>query len=103
MRLKFVTFSGANEHTDIDEFATLLSSFWDIAEAGIQVSGKKAFFGSPRYLWIKMLYYKLKSSWPRPNLALHLTQDWAGGFFMVLVLSGCYQELISKFLRFPRR
>lgn len=80
MRLKFVTFSGANEHTDIDALISLLSSFNNIAEAGIQVSGKKAFFGSPRYLWIKMLHYRLQTFGLHPNLALHLNQDWAEDF-----------------------
>lgn len=95
MKLKFITCSGANEHTDIDELASLLSSFHNIAEVGIQVSGKKVFFGSPRYMWLKMLHYRFQSLWPRPCFALHLNQDWVENF-----CDGTYPTELIEFLKF---
>ncbi len=92
MKLKFVTCSGANEHTNIDELVAVLASSTKM-EAGIQVSGKKASFGTARYLWIKALYYKLSQERRSVNLALHLNQDWVEAF-----CSGKVVSELSEFL-----
>ena len=82
MKLKFITFSGANEYTDVEELRQLFFATFGhrIVEAGIQVSGKKASFGSARYWWLKMLHCYLRLHTPCLNFALHLNQDWAEDF-----------------------
>ncbi len=80
MRLRFITLSGANEHTDIDELRNVLCRFRGITEVGIQVSGKKASFGTARYWWLKALYCRFNSLVSHPNFALHLNQDWVESF-----------------------
>lgn len=81
MKLKFITFSGANEYTDIYK---LLNGFsmplQTVAEVGIQVSGKKASFGSARYWWLQTLYLRQNPWTPSCNFALHLNQDWVEDF-----------------------
>ena len=50
-------------------------------EAGIQVSGKKASFGTARYWWLHAVYAEFCSFFPSQwNFALHLNQDWVEGF-----------------------
>lgn len=81
MKLKFITFSGINEFTDVAELIQLCNAGWgNKAEAGIQVSGKKASFGSARYWWLRLLHLNLKYYSPAFNLALHLNQDWVEDF-----------------------
>lgn len=92
MKLKFITCSGANEHTNLDELVAVLASSTKV-EAGIQVSGKKASFGMARYLWIKALYCKLSQEYRLVNLALHLNQDWVEAF-----CSGKVVPELSEFL-----
>lgn len=78
MKLKFITFSGANEYTKLDDLEDVL---WSNTEAGIQVSGKEASFGMARYWWLHALEERF--GWlysPRPNFALHLNQDWVENF-----------------------
>lgn len=59
MKLKFITFSGANEHTDIDVLLYgFAPSICEVAEVGIQVSGKKASFGTARYWWLQTLFWR---------------------------------------------
>lgn len=78
MKLKFITFSGANEHTDLSDLTDLLNKR---TEAGIQVSGKKASFGTERYRWLHALHERFCFSYStQPNFALHLNQDWVEGF-----------------------
>lgn len=97
MKLKFITFSGANEYTKIDD---LLHGFdqtvCEVAEVGIQVSGKKASFGTARYWWLQTLFWR-HSIWSScPNFALHLNQDWVEGF-----CAGKPSKELSEFLNWP--
>lgn len=80
MNLKFVSCSGANEHTKIDSLLSLLSDFPTKAEVCIQVSGKKAASGSARYWWLRALYYQTLRNDIIANFALHLNQDWVERF-----------------------
>ncbi len=80
MNLKFVSCSGANEHTGIDDLLILLSDFSPKAEACIQVSGKKASWGSARYWWLRALFYRAVMTNTVVNFALHLNQDWVEKF-----------------------
>ena len=92
MKLKFITFSGANEFTDVDVLHRLcVSGLGNKVEAGIQVSGKKASFGSARYWWLQMLYQNFKCE--TCNFALHLNQDWAENF-----CDGAPSAELSEFL-----
>lgn len=94
MKLKFITFSGANEYTDIYKFLNSLSTpLQTVAEVGIQVSGKKAFFGSARYWWLKALWLRQNPWSPSCNLALHLNQDWVEDF-----CNGTPSAELSEFL-----
>ena len=79
MRLKYITISGANEHTNIEDLAVLLFMH-PVAEAGIQVSGEKCSCGSPRFEWILKLYRFLNKNKMRINVALHLNKDWVEKF-----------------------
>ncbi len=73
-----VTCSGANEHTEIEEMVELALRY--PVEYGIQVSGKKCSYGTPRWNWIKELYQYLQLENLVIDLALHLNQDWVEGF-----------------------
>ena len=78
MRKISVTCSGANEHTDISEMVELSLKY--PLEYGIQVSGKKCSFGTPRWFWINELHNYLLCEELVIDLALHLNQDWVEGF-----------------------
>ncbi len=79
MKLKFITFSGANEYTDVDGLRGIFNVWGEKgAEAGIQVSGKKASLGTARYWWLQTLYQTFKCD--TCNFALHLNQDWVEDF-----------------------
>ena len=95
MELKFITFSGANEYTNLCKLYGLLSGFsipfQEVAEAGIQVSGKKASFGTARYWWLQMLYQTFKND--AYNFALHLNQGWVEDF-----CNGTPSAELSEFL-----
>ena len=73
-----VVCSGANEHTDISEMVELSLKY--PLEYGIQVSGKKCSFGTPRWFWINELHNYLLCEELVIDLALHLNQDWVEGF-----------------------
>ena len=79
MRLKYITISGTNEHTNVEDLAVLLFKY-PVAEAGIQVSGEKCSYGSPRFEWIMSLYRFLNKNKMRVNVALHLNKDWVEQF-----------------------
>lgn len=79
MKLKFITCSGANETTQISELGALMASFPKM-EIGIQVSGKKCFLGSKRYLWIFDLAHFLYAHNILANIALHINSDWVERF-----------------------
>lgn len=79
MDLKFVTCSGANEHTSIDALFVLFQQFSCI-EFGIQVSGLKCGEDSPRLDWLRKLRQQILVRNIKLPLALHLNQDWVTGF-----------------------
>lgn len=79
MDLKFVTCSGANEHTCIDVLFALYAQFSCI-EFGIQVSGLKCGENSPRLDWLRKLRQQILVRKIKLPLALHLNQDWVTGF-----------------------
>lgn len=79
MEIKTITCSGTNEHTEIVGLAVLLTKF-PIAEAGIQVSGRKCSFSTPRYMWVKRLASFLNNNKLDVNLALHVNEDWVENF-----------------------
>lgn len=80
MRLRTITCSGANEHTDIEELVELMQRYPEM-EVGIQVSGKKASLGSERYWWLMRLRRVLNERWTiTSTVALHLNQDWVEAF-----------------------
>ena len=78
-KLKFITCSGANEHTDQENLLDLISAYPRL-EIGIQVSDKKCHKQSDRYWWLKNLYYLCKSRNLAPNLALHVNPGWVEVF-----------------------
>lgn len=79
MKLETIVCSGPNEQTNIDELIALAQDYPNI-EFGIQVSGKKCSKGCPRFEWIISLYERCLELNFRPNLALHINQDWVEGF-----------------------
>lgn len=80
MKLKCVTCSGANEHTNVEKLVDLFYNYNDRASIGIQVSGDNASFGMARFWWIKALHYHLKEQEINLNIALHLNLDWVERF-----------------------
>ena len=93
MKLKCVTCSGANEHTNIEKLVNLFYNYNDKASIGIQVSGKKSSYGMARYWWIKSLCYYLREQEINLNIALHLNQDWVERF-----CSGDVPDELTEFL-----
>ena len=94
MRLSFISCSGANEHTNIRELADTFGNLFDPEIVmGIQVSGMKASFNTPRYLWLESLYKYLEKTNTYLNISLHINQDWAERF-----LNGDVPEEVHHFL-----
>ncbi|MBQ8482036.1 MAG: hypothetical protein IJ532_05830 [Alphaproteobacteria bacterium] len=79
MKLKFITCSGCNETTSIPELLNLLNEF-PRAEIGVQVSNKKAAYGTPRYDWIYSLWGLLLHRRTTINAALHVNLQWVEDF-----------------------
>ena len=79
MGIKYITCSGANEHTDIDSMISLGRDF-SLVEYGVQVSGRKCSFSSDRWAWLKELHQKEIEQNVRLNVSLHLNQDWVEKF-----------------------
>ena len=79
MKLKFITCSGCNETTSIPELLNLLSEF-PRAEIGVQVSNKKASYGSSRYDWICSLWCLVLHRRVTINAALHVNLQWVEDF-----------------------
>ena len=87
MRLKYITCSGLNEKTEDALTVYAMAAYhcsreknYPDVEIGIQVSGQKCAFGSPRYRWLKELhYFALKYKKPA-RFALHLNSDWVEKF-----------------------
>lgn len=92
-KLKFITCSGANEHTNIEELVSL-SNQYPIVEWGIQVSGKKCSVGTPRLEWIHNLHDFLQSTNTSIKLALHINADWVDAF-----TSGEIPQELTELLR----
>lgn len=84
MNVKFVTCSGANEHTSIDALFALFDQFPCI-EFGIQVSGEKCGENSARLIWLRNLRKQILERHINLPLALHLNKDWVEAF--------CFGEL----------
>lgn len=79
MELKFITCSGTNETTSVPELLQLLNEF-PRAEIGVQVSNKKATFGTPRYDWIHSLWKQVRHRKRVINAALHVNLQWVEDF-----------------------
>ena len=95
MKLSFISCSGANEHTNIRELADAFGNlFYPEIVMGIQVSGKKASYETPRYLWLERLYKYLEKTDTYLNISLHVNEDWAERF-----LEGDVAEELNHFLR----
>lgn len=93
MKIKYVTMSGCNETTDIEELASLLRSS-PVAEIGIQVNEKKCAFGSSRKSWIYSLASYLKYKKQVINAALHINPSWVTDFCQGSMPSGL-QDLLE--------
>ena len=78
-KLRFITCSGANEFTNVADLVALSEKF-PMIEWGVQVSGKKYAFGSPRYRWVHCLDQYLRQGGKTLNLALHINSDWVDKF-----------------------
>jgi hypothetical protein len=79
MKIEKIVCSGANETTDIQSLFALSAEFPQL-ELGIQVSGKKCGYGSPRFSWLMMLHQEMMHRQKVLPLALHLNQDWVQMF-----------------------
>lgn len=79
MRLQTITFSGPNEFTDQTELVNLTLRY-PKSEIGVQVSVKKASFGTARYWWLTALYFRCMREKKPISLALHLNSDWVENF-----------------------
>ena len=79
MVLKYITCSGANEHTNIDDLLALVKEY-PIMEIGIQVSEKKIMENPARFDWITALHEKVVTLKIAPNIALHVNGDWVQQF-----------------------
>ena len=98
MNLKFITCSGANENTSIEDLVNTFSNIY-VPEVvlGVQVSGKKASFGTARYWWLRALYGFLEVNDENLNVSLHVNQDWVERF-----IKGDVPQELDYFLRLQR-
>lgn len=79
MELKYITCTGADEHTNIDDLSALLKEY-PIAEIGIQVSKKDVADNHARFDWLIALQEKIVEQKLAPNLALHISGEWVQQF-----------------------
>lgn len=79
MELKYITCTGADEHTNIDDLLALLKEY-PLAEIGIHVSRKEVTENSVRFDWIMALHDKIVEQKLAPNIALHVNGDWIQQF-----------------------
>lgn len=93
MKIKYVTMSGCNETTDIEDLVALLGQY-PIAEIGIQVNEKKCAPGSYRKSWIYSLASYLKYKKWVINAALHINPSWVTDFSQGSMPSGL-QDLLD--------
>ena len=78
-KIKIITCSGANEHTDQEQMIALMRAYPRL-EFGIQVSDKKCNRSTDRYWWIKNLQFACEFCNLVPNLALHINPSWVEFF-----------------------
>ena len=98
MKLKFISCSGANEHTCIEDLVcTFANIYLPEVVFGVQVSGKKAGFGTARYWWLRALYGFLEKNDADLNISLHVNQDWVERF-----AKGDVPDELDYFLRLNR-
>lgn len=79
MVLKYITCSGANEYTNIDDLLALAKEY-PMMEIGIQVSDKKITDNPARFDWIIALQEKVAAQKLAPNIALHVNGNWVQQF-----------------------
>lgn len=79
MVLKFITCSGADEHTNIDDLLALAKEY-PLMEIGIQVSNEKVTKNPPRFDWLMALHEKVVKQHLTPNIALHICGEWVQQF-----------------------
>lgn len=79
MILKYITCSGANEHTNIDDLLALAKEY-PMMEIGIQVSDKKVMENPARFDWIAALHEKVVAQKLAPNIAMHVNGNWVQQF-----------------------
>lgn len=75
MNIQYVTCSGVNEHTDVEDLAFLLRGY-KRAEIGVQVNEKKCSYRSDRMAWIMNLAATLRIRNQVINAALHVNPSW---------------------------
>ena len=87
--IKFITCSGVNEYTNVEQMLSLAEKYPSV-EFGVQVSGLKCSFETPRYRWIHQVQNFVQKSKKRVNLALHINPKWVEGF--------CFNDLAPELL-----
>lgn len=75
MNLVYVTCSGTNEFTNIQEMCELMQAF-PLGEIAVQVSEKQSPAGSPRLDWVYELTAYLQTNNISINAALHVNRTW---------------------------
>ena len=86
MKLKYITCSGLNEKKDAFAVYTMATRYcsrrknYPIVEVGVQVSGQKCSFGSPRYEWLTEVHKLAVKNKKNVHFALHLNCDWVEMF-----------------------
>lgn len=105
MVLKYITCSGANEHTNIDDLLALAKEY-PMMEIGIQVSDKKVTDNPARFDWILALQEKVAAQKIAPNIALHVNGNWVQQFasramipeldYFLTLSNGCKGWLVKR-------
>lgn len=90
MKLKTIVCSGANESTEISSLLAMMKKY-PKAELGIQMSGKKASFGTARYWWFQDLCREIHIQKLEIPVALHINSDWVEDFCQ----GNCASELLG--------
>lgn len=97
MKIKIITCSGPNEKVNTSEVLSLLSDY-SIAEIGVQSSGIKCSYGTPRYNWIKKLVDEAQNYSDSLQAALHINLDWCEDF-----CNGVVAPELAEFLSFRHK
>ncbi len=93
MILNYITCSGTNEFTDIEDLVSMMRDF-PLGEIGVQVSEKQSPAGGARIEWIKELTSYLRDHHISINAALHINRKWAEALCRGVVMPEL-QELID--------